>query len=132
MFTSLLKEKKISVTKQRLSILTALEKLSKPVTIETLKSSLDVAIDTATLYRSLSVLVDSGVVYQTDFREGVAYYELQPTDHHHHHLVCTSCKTKTGYDYCPALPVKDIIKKTGFIINNHVFEIFGLCKKCIK
>lgn len=132
MFTTLLKEKNISVTKQRLHILTTLQHLSKPVTIETIRASLHTPIDTATLYRSLSVLVQSGIVYQTDFREGVAYYELQGENHHHHHLVCTECKTKQGFDYCPALPIHDIQDKTGFSITNHIFELFGLCKKCTK
>lgn len=131
MFTALLKEKNLSITKQRLAILTSLKNLSKPVTIEMLKDALTETIDTTTLYRSLSLLVDAGIVYQTDFREGVAYYELQG-NHHHHHLVCTSCKTKQGYDYCPALPITGVHKETGFTITNHVFEIFGLCKKCTK
>lgn len=132
MFKKILKDNNISVTKQRLAILEALQNIGVPATIETIKKHITVSMDITTLYRSLSSFVEVGIVYQTDFREGVAYYELQHDDMHHHHLVCTRCRTKTEYHYCPDLPIDDIHTKTGFSVSNHMFEIFGLCKKCTK
>lgn len=129
MFISRLKEKGLSVTKQRLSILEALNNIKKPATIEAIKQHIDKKIDRVTLYRSLSALVGVGIVYQTDFREGVAYFELQQ-NRHHHHLVCTQCKQKNEFFHCPSIPVKKIKKDTGFLVQSHVFEIFGLCESC--
>lgn len=130
MFSKILKEKKISVTRQRISILDALEKIGKPATIEIIKKTISGKIDRVTLYRSLSLLVDVGIVYQTDFREGVAYFELQQK--HHHHIICTSCKSREPISFCMEQYFPELEKKTGHIITNHIFEIFGLCKTCLK
>jgi|AntAceMinimDraft_6_1070360.scaffolds.fasta_scaffold24482_2 Fur family zinc uptake transcriptional regulator/Fur family ferric uptake transcriptional regulator len=128
MFKELLQKHKVHVTDQRIKILDALQKHNKPVTIETLHLELTSSMNKTTLYRSLSSLVAANIVYQTDFREGVAYFELQGA-HHHHHLVCTNCKSKQAINYCPSIPA-EIEEKEGFIISNHIFEIFGLCKNC--
>lgn len=125
----LLKEKGFSVTKQRLALLGALKKLNKPVTIEELGKQIEISMDTSTIYRSLKILVDHGLVYQTDFREGVSYFEFHGDDHHHH-LICTSCKDRQKIDLCLSKKFPAIEKQEEFTITNHIFEIFGLCKNC--
>lgn len=130
MYEKILREKKISVTKQRIAILGFLGGIKKPVTIDDLKKEKSLGMDQATLYRSLSLLVKKGLVYQTDFREGASFYEFQ-LDSHHHHLVCLECKGKTGIDFCPAIPEKKILKENNFQVEHHMFEIFGLCKSCL-
>lgn len=132
MYSKLLKDKKISVTKQRLALLELLAKHKKPLTIEQIRKDISIDIDQATIYRSLSLLVKKGLIYQTDFRESVAYYELQLESDHHHHLVCLECKNKEGIDFCPDLPKEKILKNKGFSVQHHVFELFGLCKTCSK
>lgn len=129
MYTKILKEAQLSVTDSRIALLTTLAKLNKPVTIETLASNLNKKMDTSTIYRSLKALVDKGIIYQTDFREGVSYFEFHG-DHHHHHLICTSCKDRKKIDLCMAEKFPALEKSKDFIITNHIFEIFGLCKNC--
>lgn len=81
------------------------------------------------MYRSLKKLVDAGIVYQTDFRDGVSYFELQG-DNHHHHVVCTECKSRKSIDMCVNKNFNKVEKDTGYTITNHIFELFGLCENC--
>lgn len=128
MYEQLIKQKNLSVTKQRIALLKALDSVKEPVTIEYLKSHVDAPMDTSTLYRSLRALVDTGIVYQTDFRDGVSYFELQTE--HHHHIVCTQCKKRDAIDACLSEKFSGIEKRTGYTIHNHIFEIFGVCNDC--
>lgn len=127
MYRELIKEKGLSVTKQRIAILNALDLAKDPVTIEYLTRH--VKMNTSTIYRSLKVLVDFGLVYQTDFRDGVSYFEFHGKTHHHH-IVCTQCKTRKSIDACMQNKFPKIESETGYTITNHMFEIFGLCKNC--
>ena len=59
------------------------------------------AIGLTTIYRTLELLTQMGITVKFDFGDGRARYELM--DHfsrkaHHHHLICTSCKTIIDYD----------------------------------
>jgi Fe2+ or Zn2+ uptake regulation protein len=128
MYRKLLKEKKISVTQKRIDILAMLNTANEPLTIDMMKQKMSSAIDVSTLYRSLKVMVDVGIIYQTDFREGVSYFEFQGD--HHHHIVCTRCKSRSSIDACLNQEILDSANKTGYTITNHIFELFGLCKKC--
>ena len=129
MYKDLIREKGISITQQRINLLGTLDTLNKPVTIDELEQHLESNMNTSTLYRSLKIFVDHGLVYQTDFREGVAYFEFHGTDHHHH-IICTLCKDRTSIDLCMNSQFSELEKETGYTISNHIFEVFGLCKNC--
>lgn len=132
MFKKLLQEKGVQVTKQRIAILNTLKEIGEPATIESLQKNLSDSINVTTLYRSLSLLVEKGIVYQTDFRKGVAYYEYQERQKHHHHLICTTCDRTQGISFCPQIPTEKIESENKFSITSHSFEIFGLCIDCQK
>lgn len=129
MYRDIIKNKGLSVTEKRISILQTLDTNTGPMTIEMIKEGLGVSMDTSTIYRSLKKLVDHGVVYQTDFRDGVSYFEFQG-DHHHHHIICTQCKARESIDICIDHDFSNIQMKTGYTITNHIFELFGLCENC--
>lgn len=130
MFKKILQDNNIFVTKQRIAVLEALSELSKPVRIEELLEKMKNSIDTATAYRTLSLFSEKGIVYRTDFGESASYFELQKEGHHHHHLVCTSCREKSALDFCPNSEFRKIQKNNKFTITHHIFEIFGLCENC--
>jgi len=129
MYKELLQKHNLSVTQKRIAILSALDQINEPMTIDILKKNIKGAIDTSTLYRSLKNLVDVGIVYQTDFREGVSYFEFQG-DNHHHHITCTNCKSRSSVQVCVEDNFSHAAEKTGYTITNHIFELFGLCKNC--
>lgn len=128
-FRKILQSKNLSVTKPRLDILSTLKEAGEPLTIDELTKKLSLPSHTTTVYRSLRALVDSGLVYQTDFRNGAAYYEFQE-HHHHHHITCTQCKTRISVNVCVKQHIPLIETDTSFSITSHLLEFFGLCSQC--
>jgi len=129
MYSDIIKDKGLSVTSKRIALLEVLGSKRQPMTIEMINQSLSVSMDKSTIYRSLKKLVDHGIVYQTDFRDGASYFELQG-EHHHHHVVCTECKARQPINICIDKKFHQVEKETGYTITNHMFELFGLCKDC--
>jgi len=130
MYEKLLKQHKLSVTQHRKTILKTLAGINHPVTIDELSKKIQTGMNQTTLYRSLRALVDVGLIYQTDFHEGVSYYEFQG-EHHHHHITCTKCKNRESVDLCFQKDIAKIADKKSFTITNHIFELFGVCKNCL-
>lgn len=125
----LLQKHKLSATSSRIELLESLKQANMPMTIEMIKEAMKQEVSPSTLYRSLKAMVEAGIVYQTDFREGVAYYEYQGTSHHHH-VTCTSCKKQQAIPWCFASDISSLSEKTSFTITSHIIEFFGLCNDC--
>lgn len=90
-------------------------------------------INQVTIYRTLASLEKAGIIKTVDLRKGSSFYEL--AKHHHHHIVCTNCGKTEGFEKCDIDKIlDDVLKKTSIfkIINQHSFELFGLCKSCSK
>jgi Fur family transcriptional regulator, ferric uptake regulator len=86
----------------------------------------------ATIFRSLDVLADLGVVERLDLPSGEhAFVACEPA--HHHHVVCSSCGRTTGVAD-PGLErmAEAIGRETGYRIDAHRLELFGLCPACRK
>ena len=86
----------------------------------------------ATIFRSLDVLADLGVVERLDLPSGEhAFVACEPA--HHHHLVCSSCG-RTAEVADPGIErIADAIgRETGYRIDAHRLELFGLCPSCRK
>ena len=84
----------------------------------------------ATIFRSLDVLADLGVVERLDLPSGEhAFVACEPA--HHHHVVCSSCGRTTGFDDpgSSASPRRSG-GTTGYRIDAHRLELFGLCPAC--
>ncbi len=86
-----------------------------------------------TVYRTLASFESIGILRQVDLRRGVVCYEL--SSHHHHHIVCTRCGVIEDFEICVVEKVAEtIIKKSKKFksINEHAFELFGVCHLCSK
>lgn len=89
----------------------------------------DSSVNRATVFRNLNSLTEAGEVKKVDFGEGKSRYEM--AGHHHHHLICTECKSIEAVDICRAEKlVQDEADKKGFRVTSHQLEYFGLCSKC--
>ncbi len=98
------------------------------------------AIGLTTVYRTLELLVKMGLVFKFDFGDGRARYELSKDDkdsNHHHHLICTGCGRVIDYDDFIDEEIelikkteRELSKKHGFKIRNHIIQFYGLCKEC--
>jgi len=86
----------------------------------------------ATIFRSLDVLTDLELVERLDLPSGEhAFVACQPAQEHHHHIVCSSCGRSTevadnGFESVAA----SIARKTGYRVDLHRLELFGLCPSC--
>jgi Fur family ferric uptake transcriptional regulator len=88
-------------------------------------------IGRATVFRTLEVLEDLGAVERLDLPSGEhAYVGCEPA--HHHHLVCSQCgRTEEIEDAGLRTVVGDVARRTGYRIDEHRLELFGLCPACL-
>jgi Fur family ferric uptake transcriptional regulator len=84
----------------------------------------------ATVFRSLDVLADLGVVERLDLPDGGhAFVACEAA--HHHHIVCSSCGRSTGVgDHGLEAVAATIGRQTGYRVDSHRLELFGLCPSC--
>jgi Fur family ferric uptake transcriptional regulator len=87
-------------------------------------------IGRATVFRTLDVLADLHAVERLDLPSGEhAYVACEPV--HHHHVICSSCGASRDVDDAGwRSVVRDIEDKTGYRIDDHRLELFGVCPDC--
>ena len=84
----------------------------------------------ATVFRSLDVLAELAVVERLDLPSGGhAFVACDPE--HHHHVVCSSCgrSIEVG-DHGLEAVAAAIGRETGYRVDTHRLELFGLCPTC--
>ena len=84
----------------------------------------------ATTFRTLDVLLEIGAIERIDLPNGEhAYLACEPT--HHHHVVCSACGRSRDIDDAGLRAVVSAIaRRTGYRIDDHRLELFGLCPAC--
>ncbi len=89
-----------------------------------------VGVSRATLFRALDVMVEVGAVERIDLPSGDhAYVPCRPA--HHHHVVCSRCgRTSDVDDSGINDAVREIARSSGYQIDTHRLELFGLCPPC--
>ena len=98
------------------------------------------AIGLTTVYRTLDLFSQIGLVQKFDFGDGKARYELTgkvKTKAHHHHLICTGCKTVIDFTDFKREELelmnkieKSLSEKHKFKIMHHTVHFHGLCERC--
>ena len=85
----------------------------------------------ATVFRTLEVLEELGAIERLDLPSGEhAYVGCEPV--HHHHVVCSRCgRTSEIDDTGLRGVVRDIARQTGFRVDDHRLELFGVCADCL-
>ena len=97
---------------------------------EIFKKLPDGECDLVTVYRCLAAMEELDVVRRCDFGDGTYRYEINLSDHHHHHIVCRSCRAVQVIDLCVADALERIARQMGYSNVTHTLEIFGVCPKC--
>ena len=89
------------------------------------------SVNKTTVYRELEKLLLKGEISEVDFGEGQKRYEITHGDHHHH-AVCTNCESVVELEIEPQLEQiqSSVAKQSGFRIQKHLVEFFGLCRRC--
>jgi Fe2+ or Zn2+ uptake regulation protein len=90
----------------------------------------DLGIGRATVFRTLDALSEVGVVERIDLPNGEHAY-LACDAVHHHHVICSRCgRSRDVDDAGLRTVVRDIARRTGYRIDDHRLELFGLCPDC--
>lgn len=121
----------IKSTKGRKLILNIVENAKEPITAEDIyKQIIDEKINLSTVYRTLSSLHELHIINKEIDKDGRALYMIVKNDHKHV-LVCTKCGKKIYLKECPYTEInKQIEEDTGFKIEDHNIELYGLCSTC--
>lgn len=121
-------------TAQRRAILDEFLRTERHVTIEDIRDMVNLRggrIGYATVYRAMKLFADCGLAREVKFSDGVTRFEHGYKHSHHHHLVCTSCGAVIEFASQDMDKAEQaILKKHGFQMDAHRYEIFGLCNNC--
>jgi Fe2+ or Zn2+ uptake regulation protein len=133
---SRLRESRERYTQNRRSLVQLLGDASQPLAI---RDILDAGggLAQSSVYRNLVVLERAGVVRRLQGPDEFARYELEEDlTHHHHHVVCSSCgavrdfTTSSGLERTLRRVVDEASRQTGYALDRHTLDVFGLCKNC--
>src|SRR5438552_7546405 len=98
--------------------------------LETVARGRRLGISRATLFRALELLTELGVVERLDLPTGEHAY-VPCVAAHHHHVICSRCgRTTEVEDSGVAEAVAEIARRSGYRIDTHRLELFGLCRHC--
>lgn len=103
----------------------------RPEQVHALAKKYCPSLGLVTVYRTLTLLVELGYIRRIHFGDkchGYARVELS----HGHHLVCRGCNQTieiAGTEDLKPL-MKQVQNETGFVIEDHLLELVGLCREC--
>jgi Fur family peroxide stress response transcriptional regulator len=127
-----LKSTGVRMTPQRHAILEfLLSSMSHPTADEIYKSleGKFPNMSVATVYNNLRVFKEAGLVRELTYGDASSRFDANMTDHYH--VICRQCGKITDFDYPPLIDVeREAAKRTGFRVESHRMEIYGICKDC--
>ena len=126
-----LKKLGLKNTKTRGKIWNILEKSTEPLTAFDISKELsDSDANLSTIYRTLTSFSSKGLVTREIKNDGKTAFSIKKEEHQHI-LVCSICHKKIFLKECPFKAVKaDVYSETGFLIEDHNIELYGICSDC--
>ena len=131
-FMELLKQAGLKNTKPRMEILKVLEQSNSPLTAEEIYAKLNKKdINLSTVYRTLNTFDNCHIVKKEINKRKENIFSLEGEDTHI--LVCVKCHRSIPLKGCPYHEANEELEKTtGFLIEDHNTEIYGVCPDCQK
>jgi len=121
------------MTGQRRALADLIEELDGHFTaaeLEAVARERRLGISRATLFRVLDLLAELQVVERLDLPSGEHAY-VPCARSHHHHVICSRCGRTTEVEDCGVgEAVAEIARRSGYKIDTHRLELFGLCRHC--
>jgi Fur family peroxide stress response transcriptional regulator len=130
---SKLKEQDFRLTPQRLAVLKVLAVSEGHPTVERIYETVRTEFPTtsiATIYKTVNLLKQLNEVIELGFPDGSNRYDGNKP-YPHPHVICTKCKKIIDPNLGSLKDLtKEVIKETGFQIQNHRVDFFGTCREC--
>ena len=128
-----LKSLDFRITPQRLAVLRILAASEDHPTAEQIFEKVKTEFPTtslATIYKTIALLKGLKEVLELGFPDGSNRYDgNKPFPHPH--VICTRCRKIMDPELMSLDELKDeISKKTGFRIQHHRMDFFGVCQEC--
>jgi Fur family ferric uptake transcriptional regulator len=136
-FQKILKANSLKFTKQREAILSTLYNNPQHFTSENLyllvkEKHPDLNIGIATVYRTLSLLEENGLVSSISLGTQGKKFEMANKPHHDH-LICTMCGKIVEFENEQIEKLqKQIAEENGFVLTDHLMQLYGICSECQK
>ncbi len=129
-----LNQKGLRLTKPRQVVMTILERATVPLSPQAIhqhaiENQADIGL--VSVYRTLELLTTMGLVRRVHGQDSCEGYVLASPGHHHH-LVCRTCDRAvefTGTDNLIPL-LEQLQHETGFTVDEHLLQLYGLCPDC--
>ncbi|MDY0091588.1 MAG: Fur family transcriptional regulator [Candidatus Vecturithrix sp.] len=129
-----LRERHYKLTGPRREVIRILNASCTPLSVQEVHQQFQaIKADLASVYRTINLLCELGVLTRLDFQEKLYRYELSdPFAPHHHHLICKKCgNVENVFEQClPPGFEERIRQRSGFEIESHILEFYGLCETC--
>jgi len=123
----------VRLTPQRLAIAAVLEQTGKETSALELYERVrkkHAYIGRATVFRSLDMLVGAGLAQRLERPGHVSAY-IWCESGHHHHLICTTCRTVEDLDEAAVAPLAEAIAlEHGFRVDHATLDFYGECRTC--
>ena len=133
-FKDALRKEGLKVTPQRIAVLEEIiknkghrESEDVYMAIKTRKTH----VSRATVYRTLDILVQNGFARKLNLGDGRARYEPKIDSPHHDHMICNNCgKIIEFVNHEIEKIQEEIAKHHQFKLQQHIHQLFGICKEC--
>ncbi len=130
----MLKNTGVRITPQRHAILEYLvESMTHPTADEIYKAleGKFPNMSVATVYNNLRVFKEVGLVKELTYGDASSRFDYVTSQHYH--VICEKCGKIVDFHYGGLEKLEDeAAKATGFVINSHRLEIYGVCPECHK
>lgn len=129
-----LRDEGVRITSQRQEIIRYLvETHDHPTADEIYQALADKVTDVsvATVYNNLRLFTEKGIVTELKFGDDASRFDFSQKPHYH--ASCVRCGKIEDF-YYPGLEDVEMVasRLTGYSINKHRLEVYGLCPDCQK
>lgn len=104
-----------------------------PVEIYNRVKQVHPGIGLVTVYRTIGLLTELELICKMHTGDNSRSYLIRRALGHHHHLICSGCGAVVDFTACDLEELEQrLYHETGFEVEGHLLEFYGLCPDCQK
>ncbi|HLR53534.1 MAG TPA: peroxide-responsive transcriptional repressor PerR [Pseudogracilibacillus sp.] len=127
-----LKKSGVRITPQRHAVLEYLLTAETHPTADEIYKALENKfpnMSVATVYNNLRILRELGLVRELTYGDDSSRFDSNMVDHYH--IICDECGKIVDFHYPTLDEIESLAEKvSGFNINYHRMELYGICEEC--